>query len=350
MGKSHDQVMAAEEIPVISVSPFISTSTESSTATREARTQVAKAWNDAFRKLGFAYIVGHGVPSETIQNLYQDALNFFNQPLNEKLKFDLQEGYGEGGYCRIGSEAVGKTMMFNENDRDSNYLTSPPDLVESFEVLVSGEVPEEGASRSSFMPEGPSDLQKSLQTYWTHMDRLLNTIMEVSAVALGLKEDYFEPFHTHPYECLRLAYYPAQDKTRPLPGQFRYGPHTDYTGYTILWQDDAPGGLEVAGGKEGTWVPVKPKKGTFVVNTGDAIQQWTNDHWKANLHRVVNPPEDQSERHRLSIVFFTGSNMDVIIEPLSVCCSHDNPPKYPPICSRELLRSKIDISQTTGKL
>ena len=323
-------------IPVIDISPFLSTSAKSN----EKKAQVAKAWNDAFSDSGFAYITGHGISEDIIANLYEDALSFFKLTSDEKLKYFKGQGghfASVSGYHPLASESVGKTMIFNENDKDSKYFKSPPDLAESLKVV------EEHGGFSFSPSKCPSDMQTSMQKYWSCMHQLLNTIMEISGVALGLEADYFQPFYKNPYECLKLTFYPPQNENKPLPGQLRYGPHTDFIGYTILWQDDAPGGLEVSGKEEGSWIPVEPKKGTFVINAGDAIQQWTNDHWKANLHRVVNPPEDQSDRHRLAFLFFTGTNLDTIIKPLSVCCTDDNPPKYLPISTGDLLQRKLEI-------
>ena len=142
------------------------------------------------------------------------------------------------------------------------------------------------------------------------------------------------------FHRLRIAYYPPQDKIEPLEGQLRYGAHTDLSGFTILWQEDAPGGLEVMD-KDGTWVPVNPVSGSLVINSGDIIQRWTNDKWKSNLHRVVNPAKPHSDRHRLSFVFFTGPNLDSVIEPLPVCCDSNNPPKYPSIRHRDHWRNRV---------
>mmetsp|Transcript_34142 Transcript_34142/g.104911 ORF Transcript_34142/g.104911 Transcript_34142/m.104911 type:complete len:109 (+) Transcript_34142:691-1017(+) len=59
---------------------------------------------------------------------------------------------------------------------------------------------------------------------------------------------------------LRCAYYPSQKGAAPTEGQLRYGEHTDWQAFTLLWQDhgrtqcaDAvvdppPGGLRAARG------------------------------------------------------------------------------------------------------
>ena len=88
-------------------------------------------------------------------------------------------------------------------------------------------------------------------------------------------------------------------------------------------------------------IPVKPVKGGFAVNSGDLLQRWTNDHWKSNFHRVVNPPENEASRFRVSMLFFTGPNNDAMISPLPEYCSDVNPPKYQPIRAGDYNQSKI---------
>jgi isopenicillin N synthase-like dioxygenase len=139
---------------------------------------------------------------------------------------------------------------------------------------------------------------------------------------------------------LRLAFYPDQAEP-PLPGQFRNGPHTDFTGFTVLRQDAAPGGLQVLS-PENAWVDVRPVPGTLVINSGDLLQRWTNDRWRSNLHRVVNPDRALTgSAARLSIVMFTGPNADAVVECLPSCTGPGNPPRYEPVVAQDYLMRKI---------
>src|SRR3984885_3988461 len=53
----------------------------------------------------------------------------------------------------------------------------------------------------------------------------------------------------------------------------------------------------------GEWVNVPVIEGSFIVNIGDLMQQWTNDQWTSTMHRVINPPPDSKEnKNRLSRV------------------------------------------------
>eukprot|EP00123_Amoebidium_parasiticum_P021061 comp60925_c0_seq1/m.47878 comp60925_c0_seq1/g.47878 ORF comp60925_c0_seq1/g.47878 comp60925_c0_seq1/m.47878 type:complete len:314 (-) comp60925_c0_seq1:562-1503(-) len=313
--------MSGKAIPVIDLGPY-------RTGTPQEREAVARQWDDAFRKVGFAAVVGHGVSSGVIEGLYDSALSFFKLPLEEKLHYCLNKGYGHGGYVPVGVEAVG---------RSRGDTTLPPDVVENMVFNSAGD-------ERDAVPEEPPQFRSAVQEYWRAMQDLLQLLLEISAQALSLPRDHFTPSYG-PTACkcnLRLAHYPPQ-QTPPAPGQLRYGAHTDYTGFTILRQDDCPGGLEVLMGDE--WVPVPPLAGSFVINAGDLIQQWTNDRWLSNLHRVTNPPIGL-DRSRLSLVFFTGPHDDTLVTPLSTCCSDENPSKYPPVRSGEHLRRKLGLTNT----
>jgi len=74
--------------------------------------------------------------------------------------------------------------------------------------------------------------------------------------------------------------------------------------------------------------------GTFVVNIGDLMMQWTNDTWISTVHRVVNPTRDRGlGARRISMVFFHQPNYDAEIACLEACLSADRLPKYAPITS-----------------
>ena len=85
--------------------------------------------------------------------------------------------------------------------------------------------------------------------YHAALLKVLDALHHVTAAALGLKEDYFAPFYAPSAKCsLRLAYYPPLSTTQQTSSAVRYGAHTDYTGYTILCQDDNDVGALDAGG------------------------------------------------------------------------------------------------------
>ncbi len=126
-----------------------------------------------------------------------------------------------------------------------------------------------------------------------------------------------------------------------MPGQLRTGAHTDFGILTIVYQDDAPGGLEVQR-RDGSWTGIKPVPGSFVVNLGDIMAQWTNDVWVSSMHRVGLPPAElAASSRRLSLVYFFHPNYDAVIECMPTCASPERPPKYPPTVASAFLLGKM---------
>jgi isopenicillin N synthase-like dioxygenase len=303
------------DIPVIDIAPFLS---------GDDPAPVARAWDAAMREFGFATVSGHGIPENLLNGVYDQAQAFFARPQEEKMKLCFGDMKSGQGYLPLGNETVGKA-------RDA---ASRPDLCES--LSFSGTP----GARANLWPD-PS-FRTTVESFMRAGETLARNLMRLSAAALALPEDYFTPFFTAMNSDLRCVLYPDQPRA-PQEGQLRYGPHTDFSGFTILRQDSAPGGLEVK--TNDGWTPVRPLPGTLVINAGDLIQRWTNDVWLSNIHRVVNPPRDRGTgTRRLSIVLFTGPNSDARIETLPNCgASH-----YPAIVAGDHVAERI--AQTYGNL
>ena len=54
-----------------------------------------------------------------------------------------------------------------------------------------------------------------------------------------------------------------------------------------------------------------------MVNLGDAMVKFTGGLLHSNVHRVVNPPGEQAESTRMSLVYFARPEDDVILKVLS---------------------------------
>lgn len=307
-------------IPLIDISDFASDDDG-------ARARVVDQWRTALDTLGFVTIAGHGIPASIIEDTYGAANRFFDQPLERKLDWRPKTPHhGPAGYVRLKSEAVGRTRG----------VQTPPDFSESLNFPPPDGQDGEGIA----WPDTPAGLSAQVAAYIRHAQDLSLRLMRLSALALDLPETYFEPFYA-PMSCLlRLAYYPDQE-VEPEPGQLRNGAHTDYGGFTILRQDDAPGGLQVLN-PQGAWVDVPARPGTLVINTGDLIQRWTNDRWVSNVHRVINPPRDhRGSTRRLSIVFFTGPNQHAQIACLPTCQTPERPARHAPILVADHIKLRL---------
>jgi isopenicillin N synthase-like dioxygenase len=177
------------------------------------------------------------------------------------------------------------------------------------------------------------------------MERVATTLMRIFAVGLGMDKHYFDDKIDRHITNFSVLHYPEQPKP-PLLGQLRAGAHTDYGSLTILKPDNAPGGLQVQN-KDGAWIDVPTLPGTFIVNLGDLMAEWTNDRWVSTLHRVINPPRDKAiGSRRLSMAFFHQPNYDAVIECLPTCSAAERPPRYGRTTSGEHVWMKINKHRT----
>ena len=69
-------------------------------------------------------------------------------------------------------------------------------------------------------------------------------------------------------------------------------------------------GLQVY--REGYWHDIASIPGAIVVNTGDMMQVWSNDRYKAAIHRVL----AMEKTDRYSIPFFFNPSASAVVSPL----------------------------------
>ena len=300
--------------------------------------------SSACRDLGFLIIGGTGVATEIIDNAVHESRQFFALAKTAKHSVARPHPSHIRGYVGVGAESL------SQLEREQ----APPDLKELFDVGPLEVPPNDpyykvACAGASFAPNvWPANLptlQSALSVYYRAMETLARELSQLFASALSLPTDYFDSKIDRHISILRANYYPRQ-LTTPLSRQLRAGGHTDYTAFTILWQEAVRGGGLQIRDRGGEWLDVPALPGTFVVNIGDTLARWTNDNWVSTMHRVVNPPvEIAAESDRLSLVYFFQPNYDAIIECVPSCRGPDQPPRYAPIANGDFLALKFAEQQ-----
>ncbi len=97
--------------------------------------------------------------------------------------------------------------------------------------------------------------------------------------------------------------------------------HTDSGAVTVLLQDEQPG-LEVF--HEGAWYLVEPRADALVVNIGDIVQVWSNDRYRAALHRAF----VHADVERFSVAFFLNPPYSADYAPLPSVIDARHPARY----------------------
>ena len=308
--------MSDQTVPLIDIEPFL----KGGAADKAA---VAAKVDTVCREIGFLVVEGHGVAPQMIADMHDISREYFDLPYWEKMAQKMPPDRYRG-YTPPGSETLALSL-----DEET-----PPDLKESYSCGPCGVGYDEyhfGAEGERFFalnvwPENPAGMQRLWESYYRELERLAADLMRIFAVALNLPERWFQDKIDKQIANFSVIHYPGQ-KDAPHAGQLRGGVHTDYGSLTIVQTDTDVGGLEVLR-HDGGWAPVPWIDGTFAVNIGDLMAEWTNDIWVSTLHRVANPPRDKAHVSKTSLLFFHQPNYDAVVECIPTCCSAERPARY----------------------
>ena len=297
----------------------------------------------ALCEVGFLCVTGHPVPTVAILTAQEVARRFYDSPAESRESARAMR-HKTRGYTPLGDHSLAYTKKGEGDRRDER---GPADLFERYRIGPFGFKDDEyhrsraeGAYAPNVWPAFLPEFRTVLSDYYLAMSLLSRDLMRVFALALGLDEHWFDAKIDREMSSLCLNHYPAPSGP-PLPGQLRAGAHTDYGTLTVVAPTGEPGGLQVKI-RGGGWEDVFVAPGTFVVNIGDMMAQWTNDRWMSTLHRVANPPQGGNvPTRRLSLVYFHQPNPDSVVECIPTCRDAARPPKYAPVSAGDYISRKI---------
>ncbi len=316
---------ASHAIPIIDVSDLM---TDVSAAGR-----VGEQIRAACTSTGFFYIIGHDVSPELVADCFEANRRFHQRPVEEKLRY--KQNLWHRGYQAYQSSTLKSSARFEAAKR--------PNQLESF--FIRHEISADHPDYEKKPLQGPNQwtddpwFNDVVARYDAATRALGLKLLPALSVAIGEAPDFFAPFFDPPATALRLIHYTPAPKDRP---EDLYGihPHTDYGFLTILAQDTV-GGLQIQQ-PDGAWVDAPHVPGSFVMNIGDILARWTNDHFNSTPHRVVNRSH---LRDRYSIGMFFDPNLDTMIETLPGF-RHLQHGKYPPIRYGDYFAMRLDANYT----
>jgi isopenicillin N synthase-like dioxygenase len=242
-----------------------------------------------------ALLVGHGLDPDLRAEMVAVTRRFFSLSADQKA---LVRWPGTG-------EWKGWQPVYQ--GRPEITGTRIPDLLERFEA--------QNLESFAFWPSDPPDFADVWTRYYRACASLATSVVTLLVAELGLPGEHLGAWTERQFANLVANHYLPQVGP-PLEGQVRTGAHTDRGGLTLLWADQAPGGLEVRPPGRAEWEAVSIPTDAFVLQVGDMFSRWTNGRIKANMHRVANPPRHLAARaSRLALVYFHYPHLDTVIEP-----------------------------------
>ena len=279
--------------------------------------EIARACSD----WGFFQVVNHGIDPVLIDNVWSNTRNFFGQSIDVK-ELILRSRENPWGYYN-------NELTKNQRDKKEvfDFTTEGPDPIYHSENRWPGAI---------------ENFRTTMRDYLEACADLSHRLLEAFCMGLDLPADYlnenFLPEHTG---FIRLNYFPVKD---PMAGRatndladadLGIHHHTDAGALTVLLQDEV-GGLQVH--RNDRWHDIPPVEGALVINTGDMMQVWSNDTYRAPAHRVL----AMEKCDRYSIPFFFNPAASAIVSPLPTVVSESRPGAYRSIEWAEFRGSRTD--------
>jgi isopenicillin N synthase-like dioxygenase len=260
----------------------------------EKRAELVEQMRAASEEWGFFQIVNHSVPGEYMDEILKVHTEFFEMPMEEKMKYYSDDvrapfKYGVGQVATSYQEQAWKdhlTLLYQEKMDTSNW------------------------------PKVPAKFIEITEAYNHAVNKLKSELMQALSEGLGLQSNELDDVFG-PVQRTYTNFYP---KCPEADRVFGARPHSDPNSITILLQDDV-GGLEVRDLKYREWVQVKTIPHAFVINMGDQMEVFTNGKYRSISHRVrVNP-----DKNRISIASFISPKPRTVVEPSPLLVGEEGP-------------------------
>ena len=296
-----EQQGVLDQVPVIDIAELIRDA--NSPAAADAIGQIA----GACRTWGFFQVVNHGISSQRIAEVWRQTHAFFALPVDEKLEI-LRSRENPWGFYN-------NELTKNQRDKKEVFDFTRED----FDPIY---------RRHNRWPRNPPGFRAVMTDWLDACTELSLKLLEGFCLGLDLPADFMHrDFAENHTGFVRLNYYPTDD---PMAGfatdhqaiaDLGIHHHTDAGALTVLLQDEVSG-LQVY--RDGYWYDIPTLEDALVINTGDMMQVWSNDIYRAAIHRVL----AMEQRERYSIPFFFNPAAEARVSPLPSVVSADKPALY----------------------
>ena len=278
---------AFDRIPIVDVGGLLG-------ADPQQREAAARALGGTARDVGFAYLVGHGIPTTLFDRLVAVTTQFFDLPHEEKMRSWVGRSTNHRGYAPPGEEVFAGQLPDNKEafDLSRDVPADHPAVLAGALMLGPNQWPDLPGFRST------------VTAWYDAVFALGQAVFTGFALALDQPADRFTRHVTVPPSQLRLLHYPTDGTAQDRPG---IGAHTDYEMFTLL-RPTAPG-LEVLNGA-GEWIDVPLVENAFVLNVGDMLELWSDGEFVATTHRVRRVTQE-----RYSFPLFCTLDWDTVVGP-----------------------------------
>ncbi|XP_066376877.1 codeine O-demethylase-like isoform X2 [Miscanthus floridulus] len=313
--RRHDQLAGVEmpdPVPTIDLQRLL--------ASDDSADAEATKLRSALLSWGFFLVTNHGIATSLMDDMMAASREFFRKPLEEKQVYsNLIEGkkWQLEGY---GNDPV-KTQDQILDWCDRLHLRVEPEAERNLDRW----------------PGHPESFRGLLHEYTMGCKRVKDGILRAMASLLELDDDdgilgqFGDKGST---TNARFNYYPACPRPELVLG---IRPHSDVVVLTLLLADEHVGGLHFQ--RDGTWYCVPAVRDrALLVNVGVSLEIMSNGIFKGPVHRVVT----NSEKERMSLAMFYGTDLEKEIEPIAELLDEKRPARYKKIKFRDLVAAHYE--------
>ncbi|TDZ38065.1 Gibberellin 2-beta-dioxygenase 2 [Colletotrichum spinosum] len=256
------------------------------------RKQLAKDLYEAATGYGFLTLTNHGISDET----YQRQMRIANAAMT--LKPEDKAPY-EGKLLHLSYRW--KTMT-DEPAGPLGHKGGFPKALDHYNMLVHDPKHRDHPEIIRPFMEETYEVMSYIRTnILVKLLRIVADILEVPEEAVlsthapgGSKTEY-------------LRYMMCEPRTKEESEKYRQiflAGHTDWGTWTFLFSQPVAA-LQVLCHHTGRYRYVKHQPHGIVVNFGEALERLTGGLFKATIHRVTTPPEDQRHLRRIGVIYFS---------------------------------------------
>ncbi len=259
----------------------------------ESRNHFVQEMGSALEDIGFFALTGHGIDLEDIRKSYAVAKAFFKLEDEIKLQYEKRDIQRQRGFTPFGTE--------HAKDNPA------PDLKEFWQT---GRVCEDAEFPTNIWPNEIKGFKQSIDGLYLQMEEMSTQLLAAASIYLDKDESWLPEMAADGNTILRVIHYPPLGPEAPVNAT-RSAQHEDINLITLLVGSTASG-LQVMD-HDGSWIEVEANHDHIIIDSGDMMQNLTNGLFKSTTHRVINPPDETSDRY--SMPMFVHPRSEVSLAP-----------------------------------
>ncbi|MED6209466.1 hypothetical protein PIB30_054940 [Stylosanthes scabra] len=275
-------------IPTIDFSQLISSNPAD-------RSKAIQELGTACTDWGFFMLINHGVPESLREEVLRASQRFYDLPDEDRKQYQAGDIFSPIKCGTSFNVNVEKTFLW----RDYLKCHVHPHF---------------------HAPSNPHGFSETIEAYCKKSREVIGELLKGISISLGQEEKYMHKVMNYEsgFQMFVVNYYPRC----PMPEQaMGLPPHSDHGVLTLLLQNELEG-LQLL--RNDTWISIHPLPNSFVVNTGDQMEIFTNGKYKSNIHRAV----VNKNATRITIGTAHGPPLDDVVAPATELIREDNPPAY----------------------